>query len=149
MRVTASPKPGQIDQSWYVLDLAQTDISLGRVATALARVLMGKHKPAYAEHVDIGDYVVVLNTAQATVTGNKRQGKVYNWHTGYPGGIKEATFDEMVARDPNKVLRLAVKRMLPKGPRGRAMLKKLKLFAANDHHHQAQKLVTFPFLSDK
>lgn len=145
MRVTASPKPGQVEQCWYLVDLAQNTTSLGRVATQVARVLMGKHKPFYAEHVDIGDYVVVVNTAHATVTGNKRQGKIYNWHTGYPGGIKEATFDEMIDRDPNKVFRLAVKRMLPKGPRGKSMLEKLKLYADGSHKHQAQQLKEFPF----
>lgn len=147
MRVTASPKPGQVDQCWYILDLANVETSLGRVATEVARVLMGKHKPFYAQHVDIGDYVVVVNTAKAQVTGNKAQGKLYNWHTGYPGGIKEATFNEMIAKDANKVFRLAVKRMLPKGPRGKDMLKKLKLFQDGSHKHQAQNLMPFPFVT--
>lgn len=138
MILTASAKPSEVKRQWYVLDLDQNQKPLGRLATEIATVLRGKHKAEFTPHVDTGDYIVVVNTDKVRVTGNKSKKKLYHWHTGYPGGIKEMTFEKMVQRDANKVLRLAVKRMLPRGPLGREMLKKLKLFRGSEHDHNAQ-----------
>ena len=138
MMLTSSAKPSEVKRSWYVLDLAQSQDALGRHATQVAKVLRGKHKPGFSTHIDTGDYVVIINTAKAKVTGSKPKKKLYQWHTGFPGGIREATFEKMLERDPNKVVYLAIKRMLPRGPLGRAMLKKLKLYSDAKHEHVAQ-----------
>lgn len=136
--LTSSTKPSDVVHEWYLLDLEKNPKAIGRIATQVAKVLRGKHKPTFTNHVDTGDYVVVVNTAKAHVTGNKNKKKLYQWHTGYPGGIREMTFEKMLERDANRVFRLAVRRMLPRGPLGRSMLKKLKLFSGPQHNHLAQ-----------
>ncbi|MGL4861266.1 MAG: 50S ribosomal protein L13 [Enterobacteriaceae bacterium] len=133
---TFTAKPETVKRDWYVVDASGK--TLGRLATELARRLRGKHKPEYTPHVDTGDYIIVLNAAQVAVTGNKRADKIYYRHTGYAGGIKQATFEEMIARHPERVIEIAVKGMLPKGPLGRAMFRKLKVYAGNEHNHAAQ-----------
>ncbi len=124
------------EHKWYVVDA--TDKVLGRLATQIAKVLRGKHKPEYTPHADAGDYVIVLNAAQVKVTGNKRDEKIYYRHSGYPGGLKEETFEEVQAKDPARIIEKAVKGMLPKNPLGREMLRKLKVYAGAEHPHVAQ-----------
>jgi large subunit ribosomal protein L13 len=133
---TFTAKPETVQRDWYVVDAAGK--TLGRLATELASRLRGKHKAEYTPHVDTGDYIIVLNAEKIAVTGNKRTDKVYYRHTGYVGGIKQATFEEMIARNPERVIEIAVKGMLPKGPLGRAMFRKLKVYAGNEHNHAAQ-----------
>ncbi len=123
-------------QKWYVVDA--TEKTLGRLASELAQRLRGKHKPEYTPHVDCGDFFVVVNVEKLKVTGNKGEGKKYYHHTGFPGGIKEESFNDLQARQPARILELAVKGMLPRGPLGRSMLKKLKLFTGAEHPHAAQ-----------
>lgn len=125
-----------IEHKWYLVDAS--DKVLGRLATQIAKYLRGKHKPEYTPHADAGDYIVVINASQIKVTGNKEQEKVYYRHSGYPGGLKETTFDKLQAKDPTRVIELAVKGMLPKNPLGRAMLRKLKVYAGTEHPHTAQ-----------
>ncbi|MFC4701648.1 50S ribosomal protein L13 [Glaciecola siphonariae] len=129
-------KPESVQRDWYVVDAA--DKTLGRLAAEIALRLRGKHKPEYTPHVDTGDYIVVVNAEKITVTGNKAKGKIYYSHTGYPGGLKEATFEKMIEKKPEMVLEKAVKGMLPKGPLGRAMFRKMKVFVGPEHTHQAQ-----------
>ncbi|MBT1451074.1 50S ribosomal protein L13 [Glaciecola sp. XM2] len=129
-------KPESVQRDWFVVDA--TDKTLGRLAAEIATRLRGKHKPEYTPHVDTGDYIVVVNAEKITVTGNKAKGKVYYSHSGYPGGLKEATFEKMIERKPEMVLEKAVKGMLPKGPLGRAMFRKMKVFVGPEHTHQAQ-----------
>jgi large subunit ribosomal protein L13 len=133
---TFSAKPQDVQHDWFVVDAA--DKVLGRLAAELARRLRGKHKPEYTPHVDTGDYIVVLNAAKLAVTGNKAEGKKYYRHTTYPGGIRETTFAKMQQRFPGRALELAVKGMLPKGPLGYAMIKKLKVYPGAEHPHSAQ-----------
>ena len=133
---TFTAKPETVKRDWYVVDA--TGKTLGRLATELARRLRGKHKAEYTPHVDTGDYIIVLNADKVAVTGNQRTDKVYYHHTGHIGGIKQATFEEMIARRPERVIEIAVKGMLPKGPLGRAMFRKLKVYAGNEHNHAAQ-----------
>ncbi|MGL4602422.1 MAG: 50S ribosomal protein L13, partial [Plesiomonas sp.] len=123
-------------RDWYVVDA--NGKTLGRLATELARRLRGKHKAEYTPHVDTGDYIIVLNADKVAVTGNKRSDKVYYRHSGYIGGMKSATFEEMIAKHPERVIEIAVKGMLPKGPLGRAMFRKLKVYAGAAHDHAAQ-----------
>ena len=129
-------KPESVQRDWYVVDAA--DKTLGRLAVEIALRLRGKHKPEFTPHVDTGDYIVVVNAEKITVTGNKALGKIYYSHSGYPGGLKEATFEKMIEKKPEMVLEKAVKGMLPKGPLGRAMFRKLKVFVGPEHTHQAQ-----------
>ena len=133
---TYTPKAADITREWWVVD-AQ-DKTLGRLATQITGLLMGKHKPMYAPHMDVGDYVVVINVAGIRVTGGKMDNKIYYRHTGYPGGIKKATFREVFSAHPTRVVEHAVKGMLPRNRLGRAMFKKLKVYAGPDHPHQAQ-----------
>lgn len=133
---TYTAKPGKVEQGWYVVD-AQGKV-LGKLATQIATRLRGKHKPEYTPHVDTGDYVVVVNAAKLRVTGRKNERKVYYRHTGYPGGLKETNFAKLQATKPERVLQHAVKGMLPKGPLGYAMLRKLKVYAGATHPHSAQ-----------
>jgi large subunit ribosomal protein L13 len=133
---TFSAKPADVTHEWFVID-AQNQV-LGRVASEVARRLRGKHKAIYTPHVDTGDYIVVINTAQLVVTGNKNTDKIYYRHTGYPGGIRSQSFAEMQAKHPGRALEKAVKGMLPKGPLGYAMYKKLKVYGGSDHPHTAQ-----------
>ncbi len=130
-------KPHEVERKWYVVDAeGQT---LGRVASQVASVLRGKNKPTFTPHVDCGDYVIVINADKVQVTGKKRKEKVYKHHTGYPGGLRETTFEKLIARKPEEVIRHAVKGMMPKGKLGRQMYKKLKVYAGPDHGHAAQK----------
>ena len=133
---TYSTKISDIERKWYVVDAK--DQTLGRLATRIAMLLKGKGKAIYTPSLDTGDYVVVINTGQVRVTGKKGHDKLYRRHSGYPGGFKEFSFDEMMAKDPTEVMRHAVKGMLPKNSLGKAMLRKLKLYAGPDHPHQAQ-----------
>jgi large subunit ribosomal protein L13 len=129
-------KPLEVQHDWFVIDA--TDKVLGRVASEVARRLRGKHKPIYTPHVDTGDFIVVVNAAKLRVTGNKEMDKKYYSHSGYPGGIYETTFGKMQQKHPGRALEKAVKGMLPKGPLGYAMIKKLKVYAQADHPHTAQ-----------
>ncbi|MFQ3208230.1 MAG: large subunit ribosomal protein L13 [Gammaproteobacteria bacterium] len=129
-------KPESVERDWYVVDAA--DKTLGRFAAEIALRLRGKHKPEYTPHVDTGDYIVVINAEKITVTGNKAKGKIYYSHSGYPGGLKEATFEQLIQKRPEMVIEKAVKGMLPKGPLGRAMFRKMKVFAGPEHTHAAQ-----------
>ena len=133
---TFSAKPHEVKRDWLVVD--GTDKVLGRLAAEVARRLRGKHKPIYTPHVDTGDYIVVVNVEKLRVTGNKSQDKKYFRHTGYPGGIYETNFQKLQQRFPERVLEKAVKGMLPKGPLGYAMLKKLKSYKGGVHPHTAQ-----------
>ena len=133
---TYSAKLGEVRNDWYVVD-AQGKV-LGRLAVQIASRLRGKHKPEYTPHVDTGDYIVVVNASKIRVTGRKAEDKKYYRHTGYPGGIRETNFAKLQAKHPNRVLQRAVKGMLPKGPLGYAMLRKLKIYAEAVHPHAAQ-----------
>ncbi|MGA7948832.1 MAG: 50S ribosomal protein L13 [Thiobacillaceae bacterium] len=133
---TFSAKPHEVKRDWFVVDAA--DVVLGRLASEIARRLRGKHKPEFTPHVDTGDYIVVVNAGKIRVTGNKSEDKKYFRHSGYPGGIYETTFAKMQERFPGRVLEKAVKGMLPKGPLGYAMIKKMKVYAGSDHPHIAQ-----------
>ena len=130
-------KPLEIERKWYVVDA--TDKTLGRLSTQIATILRGKHKPIYTPHVDTGDFVIVINAEKIKVTGNKENAKMYRWHTGYIGSLKERTYKEMMARRPEEIIRLAVKGMMPKNSLGNQMFKKLKVFAGPEHKHEAQK----------
>ncbi len=129
--------PATIDRKWYVVDA--TGCTLGRLASEVAKVLRGKNKPIFTPHMDCGDYVIVVNADKVVVTGKKLDQKVYYSHSDYVGGMKEATLREMMAKKPEKVVELAVKGMLPKGPLGRSMIKKLHVYAGPDHEQAAQK----------
>ena len=129
--------PATIDRKWYVVDA--TDMTLGRLASEVAKVLRGKNKPIFTPHIDTGDYVIVVNAAKVKVTGKKLDQKVYYHHSDYVGGMKEATLREMLDKKPEKVVELAVKGMLPKGPLGRQMFTKLHVYAGPEHKHEAQK----------
>ena len=133
---TFSAKPHEVQHDWLLVDAA--DKILGRLASQIAIRLRGKHKAIYTPHVDTGDFVVVVNADKLRVTGNKAQDKIYYRHTGYPGGIYETNFTKLQAKHPERVLEKAVKGMLPKGPLGYAMIKKLKVYAGNTHPHSAQ-----------
>ena len=133
---TFTAKPLEVIHDWVVVDA--TDKVLGRLASQIALRLRGKHKPEYTPHVDTGDYIVVTNAAKIKVTGNKALDKHYYRHTGYPGGIKETNYGKMHAKFPTRPLEIAVKGMLPKGPLGYAMFKKLKVYAGGEHPHTAQ-----------
>ncbi|MFM8546763.1 MAG: 50S ribosomal protein L13 [Betaproteobacteria bacterium] len=133
---TFSAKPQEVQRDWFVVDAS--DKILGRLASQIALRLRGKHKPEYTPHVDTGDFIVVVNAARIRVTGNKGEGKRYFRHSGYPGGISETSFSKMQSRFPGRALEKAVKGMLPKGPLGYAMIKKMKVYAEGTHPHTAQ-----------
>ena len=135
--------PATIERKWYVVDA--TDMTLGRLASEVAKVLRGKNKPTFTPHIDTGDYVIIVNAEKIKVTGKKLDQKVYYHHSEYVGGMKETTLREMLAKKPEKVIELAVKGMLPKGPLGREMYTKLYVYAGPDHKHQAQKPETLTF----
>jgi len=124
------------EHKWYVVDASGK--VLGRLASQIAKYLRGKHRPEYTPHADAGDYVIVINASQIKVTGKKEQDKMYYRHSGYPGGLKETTFEKLQAKDPTRIIEIAVKGMMPKNPLGRAMLRKLKVYAGSDHPHSAQ-----------
>ncbi|HWP64276.1 MAG TPA: 50S ribosomal protein L13 [Candidatus Binatia bacterium] len=134
---TYSPREGEIERRWYVVDA--TNETLGRLASRIARVLEGKHKPTYAPHLDCGDHVIVLNAARIAVTRDKRETKIYYRHSGYPHGLKQETLGQLLARRPEEVIRRAVKGMLPHNRLGARQLRKLKVYAGPDHPHQAQR----------
>jgi large subunit ribosomal protein L13 len=134
---TYSAKPREVDQNWLLVDAeGQT---LGRMATMIATKLRGKHKAEYTPHVDVGDYIVVINAEKVQVTGNKSKDKLYHSHSGYPGGLKSISFEKLIDKSPEKVIKLAVKGMLPRTPLGRTMYKKLKVYAGPEHPHVAQR----------
>lgn len=133
---TVSAKPETVKHDWYVVDAAGK--VLGRLATEIAHRLRGKHKPIFTPHVDTGDYIVVINADKIQVTGNKAQGKKYYDYSGFIGGMKETSFEKLLEQHPERIIERAVKGMLPKNPLGRAMAKKLKVYAGPDHNHSAQ-----------
>ena len=130
-------KPAEVERKWYVVDAEGK--TLGRLASEVAMVLRGKRKPTYTPHVDCGDYGIGINAEKVEVTGKKRKEKIYKRHTGYPGGLREVTFEKLQARKPEEIIRHAVKGMLPDGRLGRQMFKKLKVYAGPQHEHAAQK----------
>ena len=133
---TYSARPDQVKRNWFVVDAAGQ--TLGRISTEIAHRLRGKHKPEYTPHVDTGDFIVVVNADKVTVTGNKEEGKLYHHHTGYPGGLKTTNFKKLQAKHPIRIIEKSVKGMLPKNPLGRAMFRKLKVYAGAEHPHSAQ-----------
>lgn len=133
---TFSAKPETVKRDWYVVDA--TGLTLGRLATEVASRLRGKHKPEYTPHVDTGDYIVIVNAEKIHVTGNKAQDKIYYSHSGFPGGIKSINFEKLSLRAPERIIEIAVKGMLPKNPLGRAMYRKMKVYAGAAHPHTAQ-----------
>ena len=134
---TFMARPATIDRKWYVVDA--TDMTLGRLASEVAKVLRGKNKPIFTPHIDCGDNVIVINAEKIKVTGKKMDQKVYYHHSDYVGGLKEATLREKLEKKPEQVIELAVKGMLPKGPLGRQMFTKLHVYAGPEHKHEAQK----------
>ena len=140
---TYMANPDKIERKWYVVDA--TGYTLGRLSSEIAKVLRGKNKPTYTPHIDTGDYVIVVNADKISVTGKKLDQKIYYNHSEYIGGMKETTLREMMAKKPEKVIELAVKGMLPKGPFGRQMFTKLHVYAGPEHDHAAQKPETLTF----
>lgn len=141
---TFSPKPGDVSRAWHVIDA--TDVVLGRLATQAATLLRGKHKPTFAPHMDMGDFVVIINAEKVAVSGNKRTDKfIYN-HSGYPGGLRQRSVGEMIQKQPDRLVEKAVQGMLPKNKLGRAMSKKLKVYAGPDHPHAAQQPAAFEII---
>lgn len=133
---TYSAKNGEISHDWFVVDAAGK--TLGRLASEIAHRLRGKHKPEYTPHLDTGDYIVVINAEKVAVTGAKRSDKMYYRHSGFPGGIKSLSFEQLIDQAPERAIQGAVKGMLPRNPLGRAMFRKLKVYAGEDHPHAAQ-----------
>lgn len=133
---TISATPETVKRDWYIIDASGK--TLGRMAAEVAHRLRGKHKPEYTPHVDTGDYIVIINAEKVHVTGKKATDKMYHRHTGYPGGLKSINFNKLIDKAPERVIQSAVKGMLPKGPLGRAMFKKMKVYAGDVHPHTAQ-----------
>jgi len=138
---TFMAKASNVERQWYVIDAE--NLVLGRLATQIAAMLRGKHKPTFTPHVDTGDYIIVVNAEKIVLTGKKLDQKMYRHHTGYPGGLKEMTYRRLMATKPEFALKEAVRGMLPKGPLGYSMLKKLHVYAGPNHEQQAQKPVVF------
>jgi len=138
---TFSPKADDIQRQWHVIDAS--DVILGRLASQAAILLRGKHKPIFAPHVDTGDFVVIVNAGKVALSGNKLQKKLAYRHSGYPGGLRSVAYSELMEKNPERAVEKAVKGMLPKNTLGRAMLRKLKVYAGPDHPHQAQQPVAF------
>jgi large subunit ribosomal protein L13 len=138
---TYSPKPGEITRAWHVIDA--TDVVLGRLATHAATLLRGKHKPTYAPHMDTGDFVIIVNAEKIAVSGTKRDDKFVYRHSGFPGGLKQRSVGEMIEKHPDRLVEKAIKGMLPKNRLGRAMAKKLKVYAGPEHPHAAQQPAAF------
>ncbi|ACB83828.1 50S ribosomal protein L13 [Natranaerobius thermophilus] len=136
MRTTYMAKPHEVERKWYTIDA--TNKPLGRLASEIAEILRGKHKPTFTPHVDTGDYVIVLNAEKVLLTGKKRTQKHHYRHSGYPGGLKAINYETLLNTKPEKAIELAVKGMLPKNRLGRKMIKKLKVYAGDEHPHQAQ-----------
>jgi large subunit ribosomal protein L13 len=141
---TYSPKPAEITRQWHVIDA--TDVVLGRLAAQTAQLLRGKHKPIFAPHVDTGDFVIIVNAGKIALTGNKRAQKVAYRHSGYPGGLKQVGYEELLARRPDRAVELAVKGMLPHNRLGRQLIKKLKVYAGPEHPHAAQQPAPFELI---
>ena len=137
LQKTFSPKPADVERAWFVVDAA--DVPLGRLASELAPILRGKHKPTYAPHIDGGDFVVVVNADKVHVSGNKEIEKIYFRHSGYPGGLRAETLTEVREKHPERLVEVAIRGMLPKNRLGRQMMRKLKVYAGPDHPHAAQK----------
>lgn len=133
---TVSIRKEDVVHKWYIVN-AENQV-LGRLASEVAKILRGKHKPFYTPHVDTGDYVIIINADKVVLTGNKWSQKLYHWHTGYPGGLRQTTAEKLRQRRPERIVEYAVRGMLPKTKLGRAMLRKLKVYAANTHPHTAQ-----------
>lgn len=133
---TWTVRPGDIERKWYIVDA--NDLILGRLATQIATVLRGKHRPEYTPHADCGDHVIVINAEKIRVTGRKESAKIYHHHTGFVGGLKSITLEKQREKHPERIIEAAVKGMMPKGPLGRSMLKKLKVYAGGEHPHTAQ-----------
>ncbi|VAW75078.1 LSU ribosomal protein L13p (L13Ae) [hydrothermal vent metagenome] len=133
---TFSAKPAEVKRDWYIVDA--TNKTLGRLSTEIAHRLRGKHKAEYTPNVDTGDYIIVINAEKIHVTGNKMKDKMYYWHTGYIGNLKSISLGKLLDKAPEKVIEKSVKGMLPKNPLGRAMFRKLKVYAGDKHEHQAQ-----------
>ncbi len=141
---TYSAKPADIERKWYVIDA--DGLVLGRLASAVAMRLRGKHKPLYTPHIDCGDHIVIVNAEKVAITGNKRQDKKFYWHTGYPGGIKERSWDQILTgKQPERLVEKAVERMLPKTKLGSQIIGKLHVYAGPDHPHTAQQPETIDF----
>jgi large subunit ribosomal protein L13 len=140
---TWTPKLGEVERKWFVIDAK--DKVLGRIAVETARILRGKHKPQFAPHMDTGDFVIIINASKVRLTGKKLQQKVYYTHSGYPGGLKSTKAEKMLKEKPDRVIRHAVRGMLPKNTIGRAQLTKLKIYADETHPHIAQKPETHNF----
>lgn len=130
-------KPNEIERKWYIIDAEGK--TLGRLSSEIAKILRGKHKPIYTPHVDTGDFVIVINAEKVVLTGKKLEQKAYRYHTGYPGGLREVPYSRLMENNPEKIISLAVKGMLPKNSLGRSMFKKLKVYKGTEHKHQAQK----------
>ena len=130
-------KPAEVERKWYVVDAEGK--TLGRMASEVAAILRGKNKPTFTPHVDCGDYIIVINAEKVAVTGKKRQENIYKRHTGYPGGLRELTFEQLLEKHPEEVVKHAIKGMMPTGKLGRQMYKKLKVYAGPEHKHEAQK----------
>jgi large subunit ribosomal protein L13 len=137
---TYSPRPEDLQRDWYVVDA--TDLPLGRLASEVAKLLRGKHKPTYAPHMDGGDFVIVLNAAQVAVTGNKEEAKMYYRHSGYPGGLRAENLRQLRERQPERIVETAVRGMLPKNRLGRRLITKLKVYAGAEHPHASQQPVS-------
>jgi len=133
---TWTVRPGDIERKWLIVDA--TDLVLGRLSTQIATILRGKHRPEYSPNADCGDHIIVINAEKIRVTGNKEKAKIYYHHTRFAGGLKSITLEKQRERFPERIIELAVKGMMPKGPLGRSMLKKLKVYAGGDHPHAAQ-----------
>ena len=141
---TFTPKPGDIERRWHVIDAS--DVVLGRLATQSAVLLRGKHKPIFAPHVDTGDFVVIINASKVALTGNKREQKLAYRHSGYPGGLRSVSYTELLDKNPQRAVEKAIRGMLPKNSLGRQMLSKLKVYAGPEHPHLAQKPVPFEII---
>ena len=138
---TFTPKPDEVERSWYVIDAA--DVVLGRLASQAAQLLRGKHKPVFAPHVDAGDFVVIINAEKVALTGNKREAKLAYRHTGYPGGLRDTPYSELLEKNPERAVEKAVRGMLPKNKLAAQQLKKLKVYRGSEHPHAAQQPVPF------
>ena len=136
-------KPHEVERKWYIIDADGK--TLGRMSTEVASILRGKRKPIYTPHVDTGDYVIIINAEKIVVTGKKRTDKIYKHHTGFPGGLREVTFEKLQAKKPDEIIRHAIKGMMPNGKLGREMFKKLKIYVGPEHKHAAQQPQTWEF----
>lgn len=136
-------KPQEVERKWYVIDA--TGKPLGRLASEVASILRGKKKPTFTPHVDTGDYVIIINAEKVKFTGNKINQMSYTYHTGYPGGLKQVPYNQLIEKNPEKIIELAVKGMLPKNTLGRQMFKKLKVYSGSEHKHEAQKPELYEF----